>query len=127
MVFVIVGVALVLAVAAAASVMWLVWTMVAVVLAGCIVMGILFYNGRGLRFLAGYNTMSEEERKKVNARAIGKASGLFMIAMGFLIGALIFATVNSVDWLMHVLLAVVFALVAGFVVWTNKSGRFRAK
>ncbi len=78
-------------------------------------MGVMFSksNGKGCKYLAGYNIASEEERKQYNEKRICKYMGrqFQLIAMFFVLGAIvdwfwpekgyIIAFVLFIMWLIH--------------------------
>lgn len=91
----------------------------------CIVLGAVLMCGRGLMLIAGYNTMTPEERAKYNGKALGKAVGAYLIVVGVLTGAMIWcAAVGSMVmfWIGMglILVGTVFVLI-----FTNKGKQFR--
>lgn len=89
-----------------------------------IVLAVVLMRGRGTFLIAGYNTMSPEEKAKWNIKALGRAVGLFMLFTAFFVVGVTVAAMAGCDfvslfWIPYVVLTVV------FVVYINKSHRFQ--
>ena len=61
-----------------------------------LVLGLFMRKGRGLMLLAGYNTMPEAEREKIDKDTLGKTSGNMLIRMG--IYFMLMAPAIYLDW-----------------------------
>ena len=49
-----------------------------------IILGILIFNGKCLILIAGYNTLSNEEKEKIDKKYLSKKTGLFLSEVGIL-------------------------------------------
>lgn len=49
-----------------------------------ITLGFLIFNSKGLILIAGYNTLSEEEKEKIDKKKLGNKTGIFLILIGTL-------------------------------------------
>ena len=62
-----------------------------------ILFGILFVNEKFLFLVAGFNTLSEEEKSKIEKKKMGKYVGLYLLLIGVLIIASGFVINNFPD------------------------------
>ncbi|MBP1045864.1 DUF3784 domain-containing protein [Enterococcus sp. BWM-S5] len=85
-----------------------------------LVFGVQLLRGKWLMLIAGYNTMSEEKRQRVNGKALGKALGVFLLYVAVLcVLPVWFSVINDFfGWL--IILPTLFLLV-----YTNISSRFK--
>lgn len=73
----------------------------------CLLLGLYIKKGKGLMLIAGYNTMSKEEREKVDREALSKAVGNLIIRMAVglvLIGITVYF---KVYWAMVILVVII--------------------
>lgn len=92
-----------------------------------LVLGGIFLTGHGARLIAGYNTMSEEERKGYDERALCRFMGKLMLygaACMLLMGADGLWPGKGL-WLAGVIWLVIGAV--GAVIYANTGGRFRKR
>lgn len=92
-----------------------------------IILGILFFCGKGSYLIAGYNTASKAERAKYDMKALCRAMGWMMFALAacWLIAALNFLFDNMAFlWIGEVLFCVV-AIVGA--VYMNTSKKIKRK
>ena len=99
---------------------------ICVVLAvGFIALGIVHCTGRGAILIAGYNTMSPDEKAGWNQKQLCAATGKLMFATSLyllFIGLVIYL---DVFWPLYVSIPIVFAAVIAWVVYINKSPKFK--
>ena len=94
----------------------------AVVCFPMLIIGILLYGGKAGFLLAGYNTMSREEKAKWDEKRLLRFSGKCIIGMELLILAgLPFGSVYGIGWTAYVL------LIVWMIVYMNTKKRFRKK
>ena len=81
----------------------------------CLVLGLFLRRGKGLMLLAGYNTMSSQERETVDKEALARRAGnlLSVMALGF--GLLALSIKISIPWLS---VGILLALIAGSMVFS---------
>jgi len=91
-----------------------------------IAMAIVLLTGRGAFLIAGYNTLSKEEKEKYDSRALCCFMGKIMLPIGGFIPML---TINSaiigIEWLPLVFAVVVIGLCIFAVIYANTSNRFK--
>lgn len=91
------------------------------------IIGIVFSNGKGAFLIAGYNTMSKEEKDKYDTVALCKSMGKLMFSlcgsMIFWLLAIIFDT--SVLFVIGMILFVIFLVVG--LIYMGKEDRFKKK
>jgi hypothetical protein len=91
----------------------------------CIVLGIVLLSGHGFMLIAGYNTMSPEERKKVNIKSVAKAVGIYMILTGLFICGIFVASVMGVEPSVWLITGFFIGGAAFLVIYINVSKRFK--
>lgn len=84
------------------------------------IFGIQLLRGKWLMLIAGYNTMSEEKRQKVNGKALGKALGVFLLYVSVLCVLPIWFSVIADFFGVLILLPT-----AVLLIYTNFSPRFK--
>lgn len=92
-----------------------------------IALGIMFINGKGAFLIAGYNTMSQEEKAKYDAVALCKFMGKMMFALSF---SMVFWAVSEayeIIWLFYFGLVLFIAIVIFMLIYVNVGNRFLKK
>ncbi|MBO0440657.1 DUF3784 domain-containing protein [Candidatus Enterococcus ikei] len=84
---------------------------------GC---AIQFWRGKWLWLIAGYNTVSQQEKKKINSSALGKAMSGLMITSAVLIGLIRFFPKLQLAGVIGIVM-----LVGGMIAYVNTSSRFK--
>lgn len=101
----------------------------AVVCFPMLIIGILLYGGKAGFLLAGYNTMSREEKAKWDEKRLLRFSGKCIIVLSILpigmelliLAGLPFGPVYGIGWTVYVL------LIVWMIVYMNTKKRFRKK
>lgn len=105
--------------------------MESVVLAGMIllflVLGAVFYQGKGAFLIAGYNTASKEEKAKYEEKALCRFMGKLMFALAGCQGLMALGLLAAGMWLFWVGLAAFLAVTLGGVIYANTGNRFLKK
>ena len=52
-----------------------------------VVLGVFLVRGKFLELIAGYKKLSDEEKKSASVRKVGKAAGIFLFVVAFLMVA----------------------------------------
>ena len=90
-----------------------------------LVLGILFAKGKGLRLVAGYNTMSEKEKENVNPKVLCK----YMARLMFLLAACwcVLSVGMEIEkmWLFWVGFGLFLAVAMIFVIYMNTGNRLK--
>lgn len=92
-----------------------------------VILGFVFLSGKGGFLIAGYNTMSEEEKKKINEGALLKTMGKLMFALAFIMLFWIFSSIWEIDWLFYVGLVLFLLFVFGTIIRVNTSKKYKNK
>lgn len=90
-----------------------------------IVMGIFLINGKGSFLVAGYNTMSPEEKETYDTVALCKFMGKMMFALSFSMLFWVFSEAYEINWLFIVGLVLFIAIVVIMLVYINTGNRFK--
>ena len=69
-----------------------------------IILGLFIQKGKGLMLIAGYNTMSREEREKVDRKALSKTVGNLIIRMAFGLALIGITVYFKISWATIVLI-----------------------
>lgn len=96
-----------------------------VVISLFIVMGIFLVNGKGSFLIAGYNTMSAEEKKKYDKTELSKFTGKMMFALAFSMILWVLSEVYGIDWLFVVGLILFIFITLFMIVYVNVGQKFR--
>jgi len=90
-----------------------------------IVMGVFLLNGKGAFLIAGYNTLSDNDKATYDTKALCRAVGWLLISMAVL--GLIFplATQFEIMWLFWAAIIPFIALPFGFAIYANTGNRFK--
>lgn len=90
-----------------------------------IILGIVLYSGRGSFLIAGYNTMSKEEKDKYDTVALCKFMGKMMFALSFSMVFWMFSEVFEKDWLFTIGLILFIGIVVFMMIYVNTKNRFK--
>lgn len=90
-----------------------------------ILMGIFLINGKGSFLIAGYNTMSEEEKAEYDTLALCKFMGKMMFALSFSMLLWLFSELYNIDWLFYLGLIIFIGIVAFMLIYMNTGNRFK--
>lgn len=90
-----------------------------------IVMGIFLVNGKGSFLIAGYNTMSEDEKAKYDTIALCKFMGKMMFALSFSMGLWLLSDYHQINWIFYFGLAIFIGLVVFMLIYVNTGNRFK--
>ncbi|MGM8216604.1 DUF3784 domain-containing protein [Bacillaceae bacterium W0354] len=100
-----------------------------IIIASCIVplviLGIVFMNGKGSFLIAGYNTMSQEEKEKYNIVALLKFMGKMMFALSGSMLLWVLSVAYEMSWLFVIGLALFIAMIAFMIIYINTGNRFK--
>ena len=83
--------------------------------------------GKGAFMIAGFNTMSREEKAKYNEKALARFVGLMMIATAVCMALVPIGWSLEIDWLGYCGIILMIIIPIGGVVYVNTGGRFREK
>ena len=90
-----------------------------------LVLGIFLINGKGSFLIAGYNTMSEEEKDKYDTIAPCKFMGKMMFALAFSMVFWVLSELYNMGSLFYFGLALFIVIVVFMLVYMNTGNRFR--
>lgn len=92
-----------------------------------IIMGIIFSNGKGAFFIAGFNTMSKEEKEKYDSVALCKFMGKLMFALSFAMIFWLLAIIYSTNILFIIGFILFFFFLVCGLIYMGSSERFHSK
>ena len=95
------------------------------ILAILLVLGCVLLSGRGAWLIAGYNTMSPEEKAKYNEKALCRAMGWMMLALAGAWGLVTAAMLLNLTWLLWVGNLLFVAVIIVGAVYLNRSDRVK--
>ena len=90
-----------------------------------IVFSIFLLAGKASFLIAGYNTMSKEEKEKYDEIALGKFIGKILLPIGILCPGIAVAEIYNVTWFIWLFLALTFGLSIFAIIYCNTGNRFR--
>ena len=90
-----------------------------------VLLGILFMCGKGLDLVAGYNTLSKEEKEKFDPRALSRCMAKMMFALAGGWCVLSVGAQLGKRWLFWVGFALFLLIVLFFVIYMNAGNRLK--
>ncbi len=90
-----------------------------------LILGITFLMGKGSSLIAGFNTMSEEEKAEIDERRLLKFMGKIMFALA---GSVVFWLVGEwleIELIFYVGLMIFVGIIFFMLIYTNKGKRFK--
>ena len=105
-------------------------------IAACIIFGIIILllialsvillTGKGAWLIAGYNTLSREEKAQYNSAALCKFIGKYLLSVGLLMPAIPVGAVFKISWLIAVYAAYMLISTIFVMVYCNTGNRFKS-
>ena len=99
------------------------WIITGLLSAALIIMSLVLISGRGAFLIAGFNTMSANEKAKYDAGAMCKFIGKVLLPIGILTPFIMFKSISG--WYPWVYFAVVTGLSIFAAVYANTGNRFK--
>ena len=90
-----------------------------------IVIAVFWLLGRGAFLLAGYNTMSKEEKEKYDEKSLCKFMGKIILPIGVLTPSIAIGGIYGIDWIGGAYIAFVIVIIVFALVYCNTGNRFR--
>src|SRR5690625_1478086 len=90
-----------------------------------IALGITFLQGKGAFLIAGYNTMSEEEKAKINERMLLQTMGKLMIALAFTMLLWLLSSSLNIDWLFYIGIVIFILLTISTIIRVNTDKKYK--
>ena len=90
-----------------------------------VILGVVFFRGKGAFLIAGYNTSSPAEKGKTDEKALCKAMGklMFVLAACWLLIAL--SSLLNLMFLLWIGQGLFFVITIAFVIYANTGNRFK--
>lgn len=90
-----------------------------------IVFGNVFHSGKGLSIVAGYNTMSEQEKAKINEQELLKAMGNMSFGLAFSMMFWVASSLYGRNDLFIIGLILFLFILFGTIIHVNTSDKFK--
>jgi len=90
-----------------------------------IILSIFLLKGKGAFFIAGYNTMSDEERATYDEKALCRSVGWLLLIITALMFLIPLAIHFDLTWLLWVSFVLIMVITIGFAIYANTGNRFR--
>lgn len=87
-------------------------------------MSIIFLQGKGAVLIAGYNTMSAEEKTKYDEAALCKATGKLMLGITFSMLLIFMGELLQLAGLIVAGISLMIAIILGGVIYMNTGNRY---
>lgn len=100
---------------------------IAGVIALFIILGMFLLNGKGSSLIAGYNTMSPEEKEKYDIARLTKFMGKMMFALSFSMFFWIFSIAFEMNGLFYTGLILFLGIVVYMIIYINTGDRFKKR
>lgn len=92
-----------------------------------LIIAITFQMGKGSSFIAGYNTLPEEEKAQYDEIALTKFIGKIMYALVASMGFWLLSDWLEVGWLLYVGLGLFGLIIVFMIIYVNTGNRFKRK
>ena len=89
-----------------------------------VAISIVMLVGRGARLIAGYNTLSKDEKEKINSTKLSKFLGKILLPIGLSINGITIGIVCNIQWIGILVAIVVVTLIVIAAVYCNTGNRF---
>src|SRR5699024_1510257 len=86
-------------------------------------LGVVLINGKGSFLIAGFNTMSLEEKEQYDVIALCKFMGKMMFALSFSVILLLFSEIYEIKWLFYIVLILFLVIVAFMLIYIYTRNR----
>jgi len=90
-----------------------------------IILAIFLFNGKGAFLIAGFNTMSRDNRAQYNEKAVCRAVGKLLLIMTALMFLFPLAMQLEAMWLFWVAFSLFMVVSIGFAIYANTGNRYR--
>ncbi len=90
-----------------------------------VIMAIVLLLGKGAFLIAGFNTMSESEKKKYDTKALCRFMGKVLLPIGILMPSVAIGEIINIPWISGAYTGVVVILSLFAVIYSNTGNRFR--
>ncbi|MDE4084355.1 DUF3784 domain-containing protein [Planococcus maritimus] len=87
-------------------------------------MSLVLFQGKGAILIAGYNTLSAEEKAKYDEAALCKATGKLMFGITFSMALIFVGEFFQQDWLLIVGIILMIAIIMGGIIHMNTGNRY---
>ena len=87
-------------------------------------MGLVLLQGKGAILIAGYNTLSAEEKAKYDEAALCKATGKLMLGITFSMALIFAGEFFQQEWLLIAGIILMIAIVIGGLIHMNTGNRY---
>ena len=89
------------------------------------ILSIVFLQGKGAILIAGYNTMSAEEKAKYDEVALCKATGKMMLGITFSMTLIFMGEFFQLEWLLIAGISLMIAIIIGGVIYMYTGNRYQ--
>ena len=90
-----------------------------------LLLGLVFFQGKGAFLIAGYNTSSEAEKAKYDEKALCRCMGKLMFALAGTWAPIALSALLNRMWLLWLGLGLFLVVCLGGVIYMNTGSRFR--
>ena len=90
-----------------------------------LIASILLLQGKGAMLIAGYNTLSAEDKAKYDKVALCKAVGKIVLCITFSIVLIFMGEFFQLNWLLIVGTSLMIAIIIGGLIYLNTGNRYR--
>jgi hypothetical protein len=99
---------------------------VEILIVGLLVLfGIILSMGKGSFIIAGFNTMSKEEKEEYNVVSLCKFMGKAMFMFAFCVLLIVLSGIFTMNVLFYIGLALIFIEIVFLIIYSNTGNRFK--
>lgn len=90
-----------------------------------VIMAIVLLCGRGSGLIAGFNTLSKEEKAKYDTKKLSKFMGAILLPIGLSLNCISLGIAFNIKWLPILIAGIVLGLIIFAVIYCNTGNRFK--
>lgn len=98
---------------------------VGIIMLSVIVPSIILMMGKGAWFIAGYNTLSKEEKAQYDSVALCKFIGKYLLSIGLLMPAIPVGGIFKINWLIALYVAYILISTIFVIAYCNTGNHFK--
>ena len=98
---------------------------IGIIMLPLIALSIVLMAGKGAWLVAGYNTLSKEEKAQYDSAALCKFIGKYLLSVGLLMPVIPIGGIFKINWLMAVYPTYVLISAIFVIIYCNTGNRFR--
>lgn len=98
---------------------------ISIISAIIVAVSIIMLTGHGTKLIAGYNSLSQDEKEKFDAKKLTKFLGCLFLPIGILFNCFTIGILLHIWWMLVMVIVTTFLAVVFAVIYCNTGNRFK--